>query len=46
MAKKTEFPGNETIESKSKSDKAIFIFVLLAPLPLFVLYLVMLFIGK
>lgn len=46
MDKKTERMTDEDIESKSKSDKGILIFILLTPLPLFVLYLIMLFLGN
>lgn len=46
MDKKPEQPLDKTAESKSKSEKGILIFLFLAPLPLFVLYLLMLFLSK
>lgn len=46
MDKKTELPTDGEIESKSKSDKGILIFILLTPIPLFVLYLLMLFLAN
>lgn len=46
MDNKTERLTDEDIKSKSKSDKGILIFILLTPLPLFVLYLIMLFLGN
>ncbi len=46
MDNKPEHLTDKDLTFKSKSDKGILIFILLTPLPLFVLYLIMLFLGN
>lgn len=46
MDKRTEPSPDKAAIPGAKSDKGIFLFIILAPLPLFLLYLLMMFLGN